>query len=98
MLAGAAHAAPASIPKPLVITGPPSVPVEGGPEKLLSECNYLGIHLSEGQDDVLISCDSGLLILALLILVLTLVVLFLTLALVLNLLQLHKQVTLVRRG
>jgi len=44
MLAGAVHAARASIPKAPVLSGPPSVPVEGGPEKLLAECYYTGVH------------------------------------------------------
>jgi hypothetical protein len=49
MSAGAVHAAPASIPKPLVVSGPPSVPVEGGPEKLLTEYNYIATHFNCGR-------------------------------------------------
>src|SRR6516162_3775268 len=55
MLAGAVHAAPASIPKALVLSGPPSVPVEGGPEKLLTECHSLhGVHSICGRNGVLV--------------------------------------------
>ena len=97
MLAGAVQAAPASIPKPLVLSGPPSVPVEGGPEKLLTEYNYTATHFNCGRKTgfwlVLIPLALRSTILAIVIAIL--VAILLTLTFVLHLFELHIRVTLV---
>ena len=96
MLAGAVQAAPASIPKPLVLSGPPSVPVEGGPEKLLTECNYTATHFICGRKAgcwLLVIPVALTAVLAILIAIL-IGILFLTL--VLHLFQTHILLTLVQ--